>query len=492
MNAYQELETVFTKLAHLNHINAFMTWDEAVMMPPGGGASRAEALSTLRGIQHETITDPKNADLIEQAKNDTALTAWQQANLRWIEKQYQNNTCLPVELVKQIAASSVESEQAWRQLRADNNWKSFIPYLEKTFRLVKQSAEIRAETFHLSPYDVLIDEYSPDMNQAFIDPILDALKTALPPLIQSILDAQKSNDVVIPQGPFDIAKQKLLGLELAKAIGFDFNHGRLDSSHHPFCGGVPRDVRMTTRYREDEFTSALLGICHETGHAMYEQNLPEQWLHQPVGQALGMAVHESQSLLIEMQACRSREFMDYLGKKLQHHFGNNPAFEPNNLHKLHTKVSRSLIRVDADEVTYPLHVILRYEIEKDLIEGDLKISELPEIWDAKMTEYLGLSTKNNYKDGVMQDVHWPSGTFGYFPAYTLGSLMSAQFFASAQEAHPDIKSKLSHGDFTLLKNWLGQHVHAKGSSINNENLLQQVTGESLNPSYFLQHIKERY
>jgi len=492
VDAYQELETIFTKLAHLQHINAFMIWDEAVMMPPGGGAARAEAMATLKGLQHETLTDPHNAELIEKAKSIANLDAWQQANLRWIEKKYKENICLPTELVKKITASSIESEQGWRQLRRDNNWIAFAPYLEKTFNLIKESADICAETFHLSPYDVLIDSYSPDLTQKIIDPIFELLKTKLPTLIESIIEGQKSQATLIPQGPFDIEKQKSLGIELMKAIGFDFNRGRLDTSHHPFCGGVSEDVRITTRYHESKLFSALLGICHETGHALYEQHLPKKWLQQPVGQALGMAVHESQSLLIEMQACRSREFMDFLNLKLQQYFGDDPAFEANNLFQLHTKVDRTHIRVDADEVTYPLHVIVRYEIEKELFKGNLKISELPEIWNAKMTKYLNLSTKGDYKNGVMQDVHWPCGAFGYFPAYTLGSLMAAQFFASAEKAYPTIKTELSRGDFSTLTGWLHKNVHEHGSSVNNIALLQNATGEGLNPDYFLEHIKRRY
>lgn len=311
-------------------------------------------------------------------------------------------------------------------------------------------------------------------------------------MIKKICDKQSGSPILIPEGPFDIAKQQQLGKELMESIGFDFNRGRLDTSHHPFCGGVPDDVRITTRYRNDEFVSAILGICHEAGHALYEQNLPEQWHHQPVGQPLGMAVHESQSLIIEMQACKNREFTQFFSKKLQAYFGNHEALQANNLYKVMAKVGPSLIRVDADEVTYPLHVILRYEIERDLLSNKVNIRDLPEVWDSKMTSYLGISTKDNYKDGVMQDVHWPAGTFGYFPAYTIGRLMAAQFYQSALKVQPEINNDLKSGNFSKLVNWLNVNVHKAASRNNFQDLLKNATGEYLNSKYFINHVNNRY
>ena len=479
MNAYKKLEQCFIKL-------------EATMMISGGGSAGAQALATLKGVQHDTLSDPANMDLIDRAKNERNKDPWQKANLYWMEKRIKENNCLPKQLVQALKSSAIESEQAWRRYRAENNWQDFIPHLEKTFQLAKESAGIRADLNKLSIYDALIDEHCPGMTQTTIDPIFNRLKTELPPRIENIIEVQRSQSIIEPKGPFDIKKQQAVGKNLMTAIGFDFNHGRLDTSHHPFCGGVPEDIRITTRYREDEFTSALLGICHETGHALYEQGLPKTWRQQPVGQALGMAVHESQSLIIEMDACRSQEFMSYLAKQLQQQFGNDPAFEPGNLYRLHTQVKRSLIRVDADEVTYPLHVLLRYEIEKDLLNEKIRIQDLPDIWNDKMTTYLEISTKNNFKDGVMQDVHWPSGTFGYFPAYTLGRLMAAQLFASALKAHPNIKNDIANGNFSTLNQWLHENVHTRGSLVNNKTLLDDATGESLNPNYFLKHIEARY
>lgn len=492
MSAYQKLESIYNRIDGLHHLQSIAGWDEAVMMPAGGGKSRAHALATLSALIHETKTQKKVGELIEQAKEEHLTDPWQSANLKWIEKQYLSSTCLDSHLVEATTKASITSEQAWRELREENNWAAFAPLLKKTLSLVKEAAKIKSEVFNLSPYDVLIDEYSPGMSQAIINPIFFSLKNTVPELIQNIIEHQQQTALIPINGVFAPEKQRELGLHLMQAIGFDFNHGRLDVSHHPFCGGVPRDVRITTRYRTDEFISSAMAVCHETGHARYEQGLPEQWLSQPVGTALGMSVHESQSLLIEMQACRTPEFMQFLSPLIKRYFGDEEAYTPHNLFNTYTRVSPSLIRVDADEVTYPMHVILRYEIEQALIADDVTVEDLPELWDAKMQEYFGLSTKGNFKDGVMQDVHWPSGAFGYFPAYTLGSLIAAQLFSSAKQAHPNIPQEISTGEFATLFEWLNKNVHSRASSVSTKQLLIDATGETLNPDYFIRHVKQRY
>jgi len=458
-HAYQQLESIFEKIAYLEHLHAMSAWDEAVIMPSGGGKARAKAMATLDGVIHETLTDAKVGELIEQAKEERLDDPWQQANLQWMKKRYLNATCLPDDLVKALSETTLHSEQAWRTLRAENNWEDFAPLLEKTLALTKESAQCRADVFKKSPYDVLLDDFIPGINQQTIDPIFSQLKNTLPDLVETIIEQQKNRPLIQPEGPFPIEQQKQLGLELMQAIGFDFNHGRLDVSHHPFCSGDPEDVRITTRYNEKEFITAAMGTCHETGHARYEQGLPKKWLRQPVGRANSMAIHESQSLLIEMQACRSPEFMNFLSPLVKRIFGEQEAFDRDNLHHLYTTVRRGLIRVDADEVTYPLHVILRYEIEKELIEGDLKVTDLPNAWDEKMKDYFGHNTDGNYKDGVMQDVHWPAGLLGYFPAYTLGSLTAAQLFNSAKKANPQIPTQLAQGNFSGLERMSIQRLH---------------------------------
>jgi carboxypeptidase Taq len=275
-------------------------------------------------------------------------------------------------------------------------------------------------------------------------------------------------------------------------LGFDFSAGRLDESAHPFSGGVPEDVRLTTRYNEADFARSLLGTIHETGHARYEQNLPRDWLSQPVGTARSYGVHESQSLSFEMQLARSRPFVGLLAPLLVKHFGNQPAFEPDNLYRLWTRVKPGYIRVDADEVTYPAHIILRYEIERPLIEGEIEAEDIPALWDEKMQALLGLDTRDNYKDGCLQDVHWSDGAFGYFPSYTLGAMYAAQWFATIRRAVPDLDARIAAGDLAPVFNWLREHIWSQASLWETPELVMKASGEALNPGHFRKHLEGRY
>jgi len=283
---------------------------------------------------------------------------------------------------------------------------------------------------------------------------------------------------------------------LMEALGFDFDHGRLDISLHPFCGGTPDDVRITTRYDEADFTSSLMGVLHETGHALYERGLPKQWRGQPVGEALGMSIHESQSLLVEMQVCRSRAFLGYAAPLMREAFAaeskdGGPAWGPENLYRLYTRVKPGFIRVDADEVTYPLHVIVRYRLEKAMIEGDMEIADLPAAWNDGFKELLGL-TPSTDREGCLQDLHWFDGAWGYFPTYTLGAMTAVQLFEAAKKAVPEIEPAIAKGDFKPLFGWLKTHVHTKGSLLTANELLIEATGKPLDPKIFKAHLKARY
>jgi carboxypeptidase Taq len=276
------------------------------------------------------------------------------------------------------------------------------------------------------------------------------------------------------------------------AFGFDFDYGRLDISLHPFCGGTPNDVRITTRYDQTDFTTALMGVLHETGHAMYERGLPSNYIRQPVGKALGMSMHESQSLLIEMQVCRSQEFLQYAAPLVRLAFnGNGSAWEPNNLYRLYTKVERGFIRVNADEVTYPAHIILRYQLEKALINDELKLSDLPEAWNQKMQDLLGVKPPSDTL-GCLQDIHWYDGAWGYFPTYTLGAMTAAQIFQAAIQNDSNINAGISQGDFQPLMVWLRSNIHSSGSLITASELLTKATGRPLDPNVFKNHLKSRY
>ncbi|MBD3649387.1 MAG: carboxypeptidase M32, partial [Pseudomonadales bacterium] len=338
--------------------------------------------------------------------------------------------------------------------------------------------------------------YEPEMTSATLDELFADLKSFLPPFVEQVIERQKNQDVLPLTGDFSVDNQRKLGLEMMKTLGFDFDHGRLDVSHHPFCGGVPEDVRITTRYEAGTFVSAIMAVIHETGHALYQQGLPRAWCAQPVGDALSSGTHESQSLLMEMQASRTREFLTYMAPIAQRIFlggeSNDPAWSIDNLERIYTRVERSYIRVDADEVTYPLHVILRYEMEKDLIEGKVEVRDLPELWDAKMQDYLSLTTKDNFRDGCLQDVHWPAGLIGYFPTYTLGAMTAAQLFAAARKAVPDLLAEIGKGNFAPLLEWLRTNVHTKGKYLSWKDLMVEATGSELDAEFFKTHLRERY
>jgi carboxypeptidase Taq len=492
MTAYKQLKAHFTRLYHLQNVQQLMSWDESVMMPDGAGQARAKVMATLSRTSQKMLIQKKLKPLIANANLEADLSLWDSANLKWMDKQHNLASCIPLKLTGEFTEASFASQQMWRKLRSQNNWQDFLPYLEKTFRLTKDIAERKSQILGLHPYDALLDEYAPGFNQRMIDQTFSGLKAELPLLIKKIIQQQANHKIIHLAGPFSIEKQKNIVPEIVKALGFDFAHGRIDVSHHPFCGGDGSDTRMTTRYNEADLLSSILGICHETGHALYEQGLPKKWLFQPVGHVNSMAMHESQSLFMEMEVCRSLEFFEYLSSIIQNEFGEQAALSANNLYQHVTHVDLSYIRVDADEVTYPMHIILRYEIEKELFSGKISIKDLPARWNELMMKYLQLSTLNNDKDGVMQDVHWPCGSFGYFPAYTLGRMIAAQLFSTFIKTLPNFFTDVKAGKFHALNNWLQKNIYSHASSISTDDLVKKVTGESLNPIYFIDRIKKRY
>lgn len=496
MNAYEKLEHHFRRISQLDHVQAFLGWDEAVMMPAGGGEARGEALATLNVILHEKVTDPEIGDLLEDARVLNDLTDWQRANLEQMRRAWSQAVCIPSDLVGAMSKTASRCEQAWRTLRADNDWASLLPLLDALLSLVRQSAQLRAEDTGLAPYDALLDLYEPGISTERIEAVFGELKSFLPGLLANVLERQARWDLKPLRGPFPVERQRELGLAMMKSLGFDFDHGRLDVSHHPFTGGVPDDTRITTRYRSENFIDALMAVLHETGHAMYQQGLPGDWRDQPVGESLGTAIHESQSLLMEMQACRSREFLSYMLPHAIRIFEvadtSGEAWSIENVLRHYTRVARSKIRVEADEVTYPLHIILRFELEQALLSGALPLKDLPDAWNEKMLQYLGIGTSGDDRDGCMQDVHWMAGIFGYFPTYSLGAMTAAQLYASALDQVPGIPAAIGRGDFSPLLGWLRENVHGKGRLISADEMLKSATGSTLDPRYFRAHLERRY
>lgn len=493
-NAYQALESRFAKIADLDNALGILDWDQETMMPDGAGSARAQTLATLAVIRHELITDPALADLLDEAGTLT-LDDWQAANVREMRRGWQHEAALPADLVEASTKASSRCVQAWRDARANDDFAGLLPLLSEVLRLQRETSVVKGEALGLSPYDALLDSYEPDGRSADIDKQFDQLAGFLPDFIGQALDKQASRPAPAPlTGRFAVNAQRELGQHLMGVLGFDFERGRLDVSTHPFCGGADDDVRITTRYDEGDFTSSLMGVMHETGHALYEQGLPASWARQPVGRSRGMSLHESQSLLVEMQACRSRPFLTFVAPLARARFGiaaDQPAWQPENLYRLYTKVERGFIRVDADEVTYPTHVILRYRLEKALLAGDLVLADLPGAWNDGMEELLGIRPEND-RLGCLQDIHWPGGSFGYFPTYTLGAMAAAQLFRAAVDSVPNIPDSIAKGDFAPLLGWLRTNVHEQGSLHSSNELLEKATGRPLDAAIFEQHLKSRY
>jgi carboxypeptidase Taq len=496
--SYSALTQHFRRIGHLQHLAAILQWDEAVMMPPGSGDERAEATATLQVVLHELLTDGRLADQVEAAVlAQASLDGEQAANLREIRRLVERANALPNSLVERASRAQLRCEQAWRSLRAENDFARFAPLLAEVVAIKRESAAALSAKLGIPPYDALLDEYEPGLSSAALDRVFAQLKSFLPSLIDEVITHQRSEQVLPLEGPFPIAAQRALVEGLMRSVGFDTARGRLDVSHHPFCGGAPSDVRITTRYDENNFTQSLLGVLHESGHAKYEQGLPMHLSGQPAGVARGMAMHEGQSLLSEMQVSRGRAFLRFLAPRLSAAFpeavAKQPAaFSPENLYRLFTRVKRSKIRVDADEVTYPSHIMVRYDIERALIAGEIEVRDIPELWDQRMRALLAISTAGDDRNGCMQDVHWPSGAFGYFPTYTLGALTAAQLFAAAKRALPTLEEDIEAGRFDALNAFLRERIWARASLVSGDQLLREATGEGLNPSYFEAHLRARY
>jgi carboxypeptidase Taq len=493
--SYALLEKHRRRLSRFQHLDAIVGWDEATMMAPQGGPERGEALATLRGYLHELATLPMVGEWLEAASQDERnLDPWQRANLREMRREWRRETALEQGLVEAMALAESRSEQAWRRLRPANDFAGFLPLLREVVQRKREAAQALGERLGLPPYDALTDGFEPGLRTMRISALFSRLRAFLSPLVPRIVEQQRRETVESCQGPFGEDRQRWLGLELMRRLGFDFGRGRLDISHHPFCGGVPSDVRITTRYDRDDFTSSMMSVIHETGHARYEQNLPAPWLGQPVASARSMSIHEGQSLFFEMQLGRSRPFAEVLSPLLVQAFPEQPrgAFAAENLFRHLTRVKPGLIRVHADEVTYPCHIILRFELEKAMIEGKLEPDDLPAAWDAGMQDLLGLSTEGNHRDGCMQDVHWPAGLFGYFPAYTLGALTAAQLFQAAGHAIPELPEQIRRGELACLEDWLRSHVWSQGSFLSTDDLVVRATGKLLDTAAFEQHVQTRY
>jgi carboxypeptidase Taq len=461
------------------------------MMPPGGGASRGDQLAVLAGTSHSLLTAPVVGEDLAAAGNETDI--WRAANLRLMRHAFTRATAMPPDLVEAQARANSACEKVWREARRTSDFAMVRPHLEEVVRLTREAAAVFAPALGLSPYDALMDGYQRGARTADITPVFANYEGFLRAALPRAEELQASRPAPLrPTGPFPVEKQEALCRSLSERLGLDFAHARLDRSAHPFSGGTPNDVRITTRYIETDFTQAVLAVVHETGHALYERGLPEPYARQPVGEAAGMATHESQSLIVEMQACRTDAFLSWLGPELHAAFGGDPApYRTENLARLWRRIERGFIRVDADEMTYPAHVILRFRLEQALVSGDLAVADIPAAWNEGFKALLGIAPPDDAR-GCLQDIHWYDGAIGYFPSYTLGAMAAAQLMAAARRAVPDLDAALGKGDLSPLLGWLRANVHGLGSRLEFNDLLRAATEKPLDPADFEAHLTARY
>lgn len=457
-------------------------------MPPGGRDARGRLLGTLAGLRHDHLAGAAFADAMAACEQeDLAYDPALQALVREARKLHDRAVRIPAELTRALAEATSEGLATWQRARAADDFGIFRDSLARIIDLVGQKADALAEG--RPRYDALLDLYEPGSVEADLTPLFEGLRAELAPLVQAAADSGVTVDESPAQGQFDSAAQYALGHSTAEAIGFDFDSGRLDQAAHPFCTGFDvGDVRLTWRYQEDDFRPALFGILHEMGHGLYEQGLPADWRGTPVGSAVGLGVHESQSRLWENLVGRSRSFWEWLLPRFRDAFPNHPHFEVDAIYPaLHT-IRPSLIRVEADEATYNLHVAARYELERKLFAGELSVDELPEAWDSTYLELLGVRAPSA-ADGVLQDIHWAMGAFGYFPTYTQGNLIAAQLYEAAREEISDLEAGFARGEFAPLLEWLRQRIHQHGTIRTADQLVQDATGKALSPEPFLRELK---
>lgn len=493
MTAYRELHRRFDRHYLLRSSADLLDWDAQAMMPEGAGDLRAAQLGVLRVLAHEAIAAPDMAELLAEAESAPPTDAWELKNLAAMRRAWVHAAAVPADLVEARTRATSACELAWRAARRDDDFASLKGALEEVVHLTRQVGQAKADVMNLSVYDALADEYEPGAREADLEVLFGRLQRELPALVSAIVDAQ-SREAAAPQlvGPFPRDRQAALGRHLAERMGFDFSRGRLDVSVHPFCGGAAEDVRMTTRYDENDFLTSVLGVVHETGHALYEMGLPRAWARQPVGHVPGMGLHESQSLLMEMQAARTPEFLGWLAHTSADFLGlDRRAISQEALARRARKVERSFIRVDADEATYPLHVIVRFGLERALMSGDLPVADLPLAFRDAMEKIVGVRPATD-RQGCLQDVHWPSGAFGYFPSYTIGAIAAAQLFAAAEKTSPGIREELGRGTFTELRRFVDREVHQHGARYDTNGILTRATGRPLDVDAFLAHVRRRY
>lgn len=498
------LDNLASKLREIHHLHdaaAVLSWDQETYMPAGSGAIRADQLATLQTLAHNQFVSPEVESLLgafvdietgtilpnQQASLDDAS----QALLRETWRDFSRAKKLPSAFVNELERECSLAQQVWAEARKTNDFQRFLPNLERLVGLKRQEADYLGYTD--SPYNALLDTFEPGSTVAQLRPLFTDLRTHLIRLLNQIQHSSVQPNTNLLTQSFDTSKQVDFGRLVLKQMGYDFQHGRLDLSAHPFTTSFhPTDTRVTTRVFETDLPSCLFSCIHEGGHGLYEQGLAAQHYGTPLGEAISLGIHESQSRLWENSVGRSRAFWQFFYPKLQEVFPTQLGTVPvDEFYLAINQVAPSLIRVEADELTYNLHIMVRFEIELEVIEGRVQVDELPELWNAKIEEYLGI-TPSNDAEGVLQDVHWSFGAFGYFPTYTLGNLYAAMLFHQAKTEIPDLAKNIGEGDFLPLKNWLHDRVHQWGRQYSAKDLIQRVTGQTLTSEPFIQDLEEKF
>ena len=488
MEAYEELLSRLKDIDLISQIGGLISWDQEVLMPPKAAVLRAEQLAWISKTGHEKLTDQRIGVLISQLESENGLDDVEMANVRLARESYDRATKLPTEFVEEMAKHRSRAQISWTEARASDDFSIFRDDLAKAVELARAKADYLG--YDALRYDALLDLYETGLTVERVDPLFAGLRENVAPLIRAVMDRGRRPDISwIENNSWPQEAQEKLSHSVAEAIGFDFGAGRRDASTHPFCGGPnPDDVRWTTRYNESDPFGSLYGSMHETGHGTYEQGRRRDLDFQPAGQANGLGVHESQSRLWENQVGRSREFCEWALPLWKECFPENmEGVGVEELWQAVNLVEPSLIRVEADEATYNLHIMIRYEIEKMLIGGDLEVDDLPDAWDEMYEEFLGIRAPNRAL-GVLQDIHWSMGAFGYFPTYTLGNLYAAQLLEAARDDLPDHDSQIKRGDFQPLLDWMRSKVHNRGSILMPAELIEEATGDSPSPDAFVRYL----
>ncbi|MEZ6241973.1 MAG: carboxypeptidase M32 [Phycisphaerales bacterium] len=492
--AYVELCTLRHEAATLSSVAALAMWDQETYMPPGAGEARAAQLGLLARLVHERETSPRVGETLAACEADASVKGDPRlaANVREMRRDYDREVKVPAALVEEIARTCSQGQQAWKGARKASDFKAFKPWLAKTVELSRRKAECIGGGSEL--YDVLLDAYEPGAKASEIERVFTPLRERLSAFIRDVQENGKKPDDAPLKVHAPTAAQHELGQRVLKAMGFDLNAGRLDVTTHPFCEGVaPGDTRLTTRYHESHFTDALYGTMHEGGHGLYEQGLPKSpdLFGTPLSQAAGLGVHESQSRMWENFVGRSRAFWTWCLPIANELFGGAlSTFTPETMSRAVNTCRPSLIRVEADEGTYNLHVMLRFELERALIRGDLGVDDVPGAWNERMKSMLGLDVPDDAR-GCLQDVHWSAGLLGYFPTYTLGNLYAAQLWEKIKTDLPGLEDAFARGEFAPLLAWLREHVHAHGRRYRAAELLERATGKAPDPAPLMRHLESR-